>query len=92
MQPSMSMSTVYTSGGPQVGLAIAQPADTPHRELVGVGWMCELRGDGVGKYKCWRADKLKKAFIHFHTVCFCVYLCMQCVCMNVCMNCIECIT
>ena len=44
----MSMSTVYTSGGPQVGMAIAQPAETPQRSVVG-GWGCELKCEGDGE-------------------------------------------
>ena len=44
---SESMSTIYTSDGAQVGMAIAQPAETTQRSVVGgVGWVCELRGDG----------------------------------------------
>ena len=31
----MSISPVYTSDGPQVGVAIAQPAESPQRR---VGW------------------------------------------------------
>ena len=46
----MSMSTVYTSDGPQVGMAIAQPAETPQRSVVG-GWGCELRSAGEGEGK-----------------------------------------
>ena len=34
---SMSMSTIYTSGGPQVGMIIAQPAETTQRGIVGGG-------------------------------------------------------
>ena len=41
----MSISPVYTSDVPQVGVAIAQPAETPQRSVVG-GWGCELRSDG----------------------------------------------
>ena len=33
----MSMSTVYTSDGPQVGMAIALAAETPQREVGGGG-------------------------------------------------------
>ena len=33
----MSMRTVYTSDSPQVGMAIAQPAETPQREVGGGG-------------------------------------------------------
>ena len=33
----MSMSTVYTSDGPKVGVAIAQPAESPHRRVGGGG-------------------------------------------------------
>ena len=46
----MSMSTINTSDGPQVGMAIAQPAETPQRSVVG-GWGCELRSDGEGEGK-----------------------------------------
>ena len=48
----MSMSTVYTSDVPQVGVAIAQPAGTPQRSVVG-GWGCELKSeskDGEGRW------------------------------------------
>ena len=33
----MSMSTVYTSDGPRVGMAITQPAETTQRSVAG-GW------------------------------------------------------
>ena len=33
----MRMSTVYTSDGPKVGVAIAQPAESPHRRVGGGG-------------------------------------------------------
>ena len=33
----MSMNTIYTSDGPKVGVAIAQPAESPHRRVVGGG-------------------------------------------------------
>ena len=44
----MSMSTIYTSDGPQVAMAIAQPAETPQRSVVG-GWGCEEKCDGEGE-------------------------------------------
>ena len=39
------MSTVYTSDGPQVGLVIAQPAESAERRSVVGGWGCELKTD-----------------------------------------------
>ena len=33
----MCMSIVYTSDGPKVGVAMAQPAETPHRRVGGGG-------------------------------------------------------
>ena len=39
----MSMSTVYTSDGAQVGMAIQKLLKGRY---VGVGWMCELRSGG----------------------------------------------
>ena len=49
-QNYMSMNTIYTSDGPQVAMAIAQPAGTPQRSVVG-GWGCELRSAGEGEGK-----------------------------------------
>ena len=65
----MSMSTVYTIGGPQVGMAIAQPAETPQREVGG-------GGVDVWTEKWGWADELKKASIHFQFVCVFMYACM----------------
>ena len=42
---SICMSTVYTSDGPQVGLVIAQPAESAERRSVVGGWGCELKTD-----------------------------------------------
>ena len=56
------MRTVYTSDSPQVGMAIAQPSETPQRSVVG-GWGCEVKCEGEGEGRWGWAGKLKKASI-----------------------------
>src|SRR4029434_4687116 len=82
----MSMRTVYTSDSLQVGMAIAQPAETPQRSVVG-GWGCEVKCDGEGERRWGWAGKLKEASILsklVYTVCIGEYLFSMCVCMCVC--------
>src|SRR4029434_790915 len=80
-----SMRTVYTSDGLQVGMAIAQPSETPQRSVVG-GWGCELKCEGEGEGRWGWAGKLKEASILsklVYTLCIGEYLfsmCVLCVC------------